>query len=110
MSRNIKNKYSNIFAVPKEVINMPKPEKRFQAGAIEASIFDNEIQHNGKTVKIKEVAFQKRYKSADGSWKSTSSLDINDLPRGILSKAYEHLVLNPEVTDGVNQGTNGETE
>ena len=77
---------------------MPKPEKKFQCGVIEASIFENEIQQkDGKPIKIKKVAFQKRYKSAQG-WKTTYSLDINDLPKAILSlsKAYEYLVLNSE--------------
>jgi hypothetical protein len=74
---------------------MPKPEKKFMCGGIEASIFENEIQQSGKTIKIKKVAFQKRYKSQQG-WKTTYSLDTNDLPRAILvlSKAYEYLVLN----------------
>ena len=87
---------------------MPKPEKRFQSGGIEASIFENEIQQNGKVTKIKKVAFQKRYKSSQG-WKTTYSLDINDIPKAVLvlSKAYEYLVLNPEPTDGGNQGNNG---
>ena len=78
---------------------MPKPEKKFQSGGIEASIFENEIQQSGKTLKIKKVAFQKRYKSAQG-WKTTYSLDINDLPKAmlVLSKAYEFLVLNPDAT------------
>lgn len=96
--RMTKNKYSNIFPVPTAVIPMPKPEKKFQAGAIEASIFENEIQHNGKTIKIKKIAFQKRYKGADGSWKSTATIDVSELPRAVLvlSKAFEHLALNPE--------------
>ncbi len=78
---------------------MAKPEKRFHSGGIEASVFENEIQQNGKTLKIKKVAFQKRYKSAQG-WKTTYSLDINDIPKAILvlSKAYEFLVLNPDST------------
>jgi len=76
---------------------MPKPEQKFQAGGIEASIFENEIQHNGKKINIKKVAFQKRYKSDQG-WKTTYSLDINDIPKAILvlSKAYEFLVLNSD--------------
>ena len=84
---------------------MPKPEKIFQSGGIEASIFENEIQQNGKTLKIKKVAFQKRYKSPQG-WKTTYSLDTNDIPKAILvlSKAYEFLVLNPDST------ATGETE
>jgi len=80
---------------------MVKPEKKFQAGALEASIFENEVNQNGKNFKIKKVAFQKRYKSSDGSWKSTGSLDISDIPKAILilSKAYEYLVLNSESMD-----------
>lgn len=88
---------------------MPKPEKRFQCGAVEASIFENETHQNGKPIKIKKIAFQKRYKSADRSWKSTNSLDINDLPKGILAlqKAYEYLVLTPEQSEGNDLIENG---
>ena len=88
---------------------MPKPEKKFQCGAIEASIFENEIQQNGKPIKIKKVAFQKRYKSSDGSWKSTNSLDVNDLPKAILAlqNAYEYLVLSPEPSEGKGLTENG---
>jgi hypothetical protein len=88
---------------------MPKPEKKFQAGGIEASIFENEIQHNGKNVKIKKVAFQKRYKSNDGSWKGTGSLDITDVPKAmlVLSKAYEYLVLNAE-SPGTGESETGQ--
>ena len=88
---------------------MPKPEKSFHCGGIEASIFENEINQNGKgPTKIKKVAFQKRFKGKDG-WKTTYSLDTNDIPKAILvlSKAYEYLVLNPELTGSVNQGNNG---
>lgn len=90
-----KNKYLDIFPVPNEVMCMPKPEKKFQAGAVEASIFENEVQHNGKNVRIKKVAFQKRYKSPQKGWQTTYSLDINDIPRAILvlSKAFEYLVM-----------------
>jgi len=74
---------------------MPKPEKRFRCGGCEAAVFENEINRDGKTGKIKKVSFQKRYKSNDGEWKSTHSLDINEIPKAILalSKAYEYLVL-----------------
>ena len=77
---------------------MPKPEKRFLCGAIEASIFENDVQHNGQNVKIKKVSFQKRYKSPQKGWQTTYSLDINDIPKAILvlSKAYEFLVMNTD--------------
>jgi hypothetical protein len=74
---------------------MAKPEKRFRCGGCEAAIFENEINKGGSTVKLKKVAFQKRYKTPDGDWRSTYSLDINDIPKAVLalSKAYEYLVL-----------------
>jgi hypothetical protein len=90
---------------------MPKPEKKFQSGTIEASIFENEIQHNGKNVKIKKVAFQKRYKSDQG-WKTTYSLDTNDIPKAILvlSKAFEYLVMDSDVSPQVEQLFPGKDE
>ena len=77
---------------------MSKPEKRFKCGSCEAAIFENEINRNGKTVKLKKVAIQKRYKNADEEWKSTHSLDKNDIPKMILalSKAYEYLTMSNE--------------
>ncbi|MDY6839482.1 MAG: hypothetical protein SWH78_16070 [Thermodesulfobacteriota bacterium] len=74
---------------------MAKPEKRFKCGSCETSIFENEINAGGKSVKLKKVSFQKRYMKADGQWASTSSLDQNDIPKAILalSKAYEYLVM-----------------
>ena len=75
---------------------MAKPEKRFRCGGCEAAVFENQINAGGKSISLKKVSFQKRYRNADGEWKSTSSsLDQNDLPKAILalSKAYEYLVL-----------------
>ena len=88
---------------------MSKPEKRFQCGAVEASIFENEIQQNGKQFKVKKVSFQKRYKASDG-WKSTNSLDVNDLPKAILAlqKAFEYLALSPEPSNGKDLEERGE--
>ena len=77
---------------------MSKPEKRFKCGSCEAAIFENEINRNGKTVKLKKAVIQKRYKTADDEWKSTYSLDKNDIPKMILalSKAYEYLMMGVE--------------
>jgi hypothetical protein len=74
---------------------MAKPEKRFRCGGCEAAVFENQINAGGKSISVKKVSFQKRYRNADGEWKSTSSLDQNEIPKAILalSKAYEYLVL-----------------
>ena len=84
---------------------MAQPEKRFKAGRCEAAVFENEIKNYGDTLRVKKVAIQKRYKARDDTWKSTYSLDVNDIPKIMLalSKAYEYLVvredsLNEEVT------------
>ena len=73
---------------------MAKPEKSFKCGGCEAAVFENEILKGGKTIAIKKVAFQKRYKNANGEWDSTHSLDINEIPKAVLvlNKAYEYLV------------------
>jgi hypothetical protein len=78
-----------------EVVNMARPEKSFKCGGCEAAVFENEILKGGKTIAIKKVAFQKRYKNANGEWESTHSLDINEIPKAILvlNKAYEYLVV-----------------
>ena len=73
---------------------MGKPEMSFKCGACEAAIFENDINRNGQTVKIKKTVLQRRYKGQDGQWQSTSSLDVNDIPKAILAltKAYDYLI------------------
>ena len=80
---------------------MSRPEKRFKCGGCEAAIFENEINRNGKAVKLKKAVIQKRYKTADDEWKSTHSLDKNDIPKMVLvlSKAYEYLTMGEETAD-----------
>ena len=72
---------------------MEKPEKVFMAGPIQASIFFNERMVKGEGRDIPSVSFQKRYQE-NGEWKSTTSLNTNDLPRAclVLTQAYTYLV------------------
>lgn len=64
---------------------MGKPEMSFKCGNCEAAVFNNKISRNGEMATIKKVVFQKRYKNQNGEWSSTSSLDINDIPKAILA-------------------------
>jgi len=69
-----------------------KPEKAFRAGTVTATIWKNQ----GKEGKIySSVSFEKGYKDAEGTWKSTNKLGVSDLPKAmvVLGKAYEHLAL-----------------
>ncbi|MBN2112178.1 hypothetical protein JW707_03710 [Candidatus Woesearchaeota archaeon] len=71
------------------------PEKRFRAGAISATIWQNAGQlKDGKQSSYNTISFSRDYKDKEGNWKSTSSLRANDLPKAVvvLNKAYEYLV------------------
>jgi hypothetical protein len=82
---------------------LAQPEKRFKAGSCEAAVFENEITRDNNTITVKKVAIQKRYKTQDDEWKSTHSLDQNDIPKMMLalSKAYEYLTLREDKQDEV---------
>ena len=79
---------------------MAQPEKRFRCGACEVSIFENVITtKEGEKRRLKKASFQKRYKDANGEWKSTNSLDVNDIPKAklVLNEAYKYLALNKDI-------------
>jgi len=82
---------------------MGKPIKSFKCGNCEVAVFENELRMGTNTVKVKKVTFQKSYKNSESEWKTTSSLDANDIPKAILalSKAYEFLIFGG---DTVEQG------
>ena len=72
-----------------------KPAKKFRAGAVSATVWDKAINKDGQERRMSNVSFQKVYKDKDGSWKTTSSLDLRDIPNAImvLGKAYEFVAL-----------------
>ena len=71
-----------------------KPEKRFAAGAVSATIWKNERVFDGKETEFLSVTLQRSYKDKEGNWKHTGNLRLNDLPKAtlVLHKAYEYLV------------------
>ena len=58
---------------------MNKPVKKFKCGGCEAAIFENEIEKDGKIIKVKKVTLLKRYKDKDGKWETTYSFSLQDL-------------------------------
>ena len=74
---------------------MARPERKFRCGAVEAAVFGNDIQKDGKTLLLKKVSIQKRYQDVDGNWGSTNSYDANDLPKLklVADEAYRYLAL-----------------
>ena len=73
------------------------PEKKFSTGAITATVWKNNgtSKRDGAQIEFRTIQLDRRYKDKDGSWKSTNSLRINDLPKAalVLNKAYEYLVI-----------------
>ena len=69
------------------------PEQVFRHGGCQASIFINTVKKNGAAIDIPKVCIAKRYCDSQRNWQSTSSLDVNDVPKMILalSRAYQHL-------------------
>ena len=80
---------------------MSKPEKIFKAGAVRASIFRNLVQSaNGQTTKLPKVVLEVRYRDKMGQWRGTHTMNLNDLPKAILTlqQAYAYLLSKPPET------------
>ena len=69
------------------------PVAKFKHGSVEAAIFENEIEKNGKTFTVRKAVFQRNYLDKNDKWQTTSSLDVNDVPKAmlVLSKAYDFM-------------------
>ena len=75
--------------------NGNKPIKSFKAGAVKASVFENQNTYNGKQSTILKVVIDKSYKDSNDRWQSTNSFSANnELPKAILvlQKAFEYCV------------------
>ena len=72
------------------------PEKKFSTGAVTATIWQNQGRgRNGEIIGYRTVSLQKRYTDKNGTWQSSNSFRLNDLPKAalVLQKAYEFAVL-----------------
>ena len=84
----------NTAAQGQEAKNLPV--KRFRAGAISATVWENQaVTKNGEIATFYTVSLDRSYKDESGEWQHTASYRINDLPRAklVLEKAYEWVAL-----------------
>ena len=83
---------------------MPGPEKKFRAGGVSATIWNNKLKINGNEIENKTVTIERSYqadeiingkKSGNKIWKSTSCFRQNDLQKVILValESQKHLML-----------------
>lgn len=73
-----------------------RPEKKIRAGPISATIWKNNLNSkDGQSFEVRSVNIERGYKDKDGTWKNTSSLRLNDLPKAklVLEEAYRYLVM-----------------
>jgi len=70
------------------------PEKKFRAGAITATVWQNSAEKDGQQTSYSTVNLERSYKDKEGNWQSTNSFRLNDLPKLALvaQKAYEFVV------------------
>jgi hypothetical protein len=75
---------------------MAEPEISFRHGPCSAAIFVNTVQKGDETIKVRSVVFQKSFQDEKGHWQTTSTLNVNDIPKAtlVLNKAYEYLTSN----------------
>ena len=71
-----------------------QPEKKFRAGAISATIWQNNIEKDGKLASFNSVSLERVYKDKEGNWQTTCNFRANDLPKLALvaQKAYEYVI------------------
>ena len=69
-----------------------KPEKKFRAGAVTATVWRNSSDKGSYGT----VQLERNYMDKDNKWKSAGSLRVNDIPKAelVLHKAYEYLAAN----------------
>jgi hypothetical protein len=85
------------------------PLAKVNAGAgIVVSIWENEMPiGNGQSKTVLKASIEKRYKAADGQWKSTSSFDIGQLGRvqWAISQAMGKMIAeaNPQERNGAEE-------
>lgn len=75
-----------------------KPEKKFRAGAVSATIWKNKGKKaNGEEFEYSTISIDRNYKDGE-DWKTSNSFRVNDLPKlgAVADLAYKYLVSKEE--------------
>jgi hypothetical protein len=79
--------------------NPNQPLKKFKAGAVSATIWENQNKNpKGQVVTFNSVTLERTYKDANDEWQKTSTMRSSDLPKAsmVLNKAYEFLSMSDD--------------
>lgn len=78
-----------------------KPEKKFRAGAVTGTVWENKGKKDDKEFSFYTTDIVRNYKDKDDKWQKTSNFRKQDLPdvRLIAGKLYEYLSFKEEATE-----------
>ena len=70
---------------------MVQPLKKFRAGQISCALWENEVTVSGRKISVLKATVERRYKDANGEWKSSQSFGRQEIPlvRWCLDKAFD---------------------
>lgn len=73
---------------------MAGPVKKFSAGAISCSLWENQIAVGGIPTTVLKATVERRYKDRNGEWKSSNSYSRNEIPLVIhlLQQAFSYML------------------
>ena len=73
---------------------MAGPLKKFRAGQVSCALWENEVQVNGRSIRMLKASVERRYKDKDGKWQSSNSFSRNEIPMAIycLQKAFDTII------------------
>jgi len=73
---------------------MAKPVRKFTAGTVTCSLWENEITIEGQSRTVLKATLERRYRDQHGEWKSSNSYSRNEIPLAIhaLQKAFEAML------------------
>ena len=83
-----------------------RPVMSVKVGSVRAAIWKNHRQiGDGQGFDSVQVVLERTYKDRSGSYSSTHSLGMNDIPKAVLAltKAYEYLVEGQAGSEGTGE-------
>ena len=80
---------------------MNEPLTKFRAGAVVCAIWENRVTRGDQPAVILKATVERRYRDANGAWRSTGSFSRNELPlvRHVLDQAFTWMI-DRELSDG----------
>jgi hypothetical protein len=72
----------------------PKPVAKFRAGQLSSALWANDVTVSGRKVTILKATVERRFKDANGEWRSSGSFSRNEIPLAVycLQKAFEAII------------------